>query len=201
MKRWLYVIALCVVTTMAFAQVEADIDSLLQRPFVKAEFKKERKLKVLSKPFITFGYMLFKPDQGLIWKTTRPIDDTILIRGTEIIPLNDQTKEATLPASNPIMASASEMLLAIMSRDKAKILSIFNYEKQPVVDGKIIYKLVPKDEKLSAIIFAINISGKERVEVIEILEKSGDSTSIYLLNEIFDANKLDASEQSLYERI
>jgi hypothetical protein len=201
MRRWIYVVVLCVANMSAYAQVDADIDSLLQRPFVKAEFKKERKLKVLSKPFVTFGYMLFKPDKGLIWKTTRPIDDTILIRGTEITPLNDQAKQTALPASNPIMASASEMFLAIMSRNKAKILTIFEYEKQPAINGKTIYKLIPKDEKLSAIISAINISGKERVEVIEILEKSGDSTSIHLLNEVFDASKLDSVEQSLYERI
>lgn len=194
-------IVLLLFSSLAYAQAETDIDALLQRPFVKAEFKKERKLKVLSRPFVTYGFMLFKPDKGLIWKTTKPIEDTLLIKDNEIMSLNDRPAGAVSPGSNPVMASASEMFLAIMSRDKAKIFAIFKYEPQPIVNGKTTYKLIPKDEKLAAIVSAITISGQQRVELIEIQEKSGDATSIHLLNEIFDAGKLDAAEQALYERI
>lgn len=200
MKSLLVVLAL-LFSLQVSAQVDADIDQLLQHPFVMAQFKKERKLKILSRPFVTHGYMLFKPGKGLIWKTTSPIDDTILIRGNEIRSLNENAQGAAISQSSPIMISASEMFLAIMSRDKNRILAIFEYEKMPAQDGNARYRLTPRDEKLANIISVITLSGRDRVEDIDIQEKSGDSTTIHLLNETFDVDRLDAAQRALYERI
>ena len=198
----LALVCICLLPMLVRAVDDAQIDALLQNPFIRADFKKERKLKILSKPFVTYGFMLFKPDKGVIWKTTRPIIDTILIGEDEIRQL-DKTSEGkqSIPANNPIMASASKMFLTILSRDKEKILSVFDYSVETDANNIRAYKLVPKEERLRQLVSAIKLSGQDRIEVIEIIEASGDSTTIYLSNEIFDKSKLNPEERALFESI
>ena len=198
----LALVCICLLPMLVRAVDDAQIDALLQNPFIRADFKKERKLKILSKPFVTYGFMLFKPDKGVIWKTTRPIIDTILIGEDEIRQL-DKTSEGkqSIPANNPIMASASKMFLTILSRDKEKILSVFDYSVETDANNIRAYKLVPKEERLRQLVSAIKLSGQDRIEVIEIVETSGDSTTIYLSNEIFDKTKLNPDELALFESI
>jgi hypothetical protein len=204
MKRLLHLalLLLCLLPIHLHAVEDAKIDELLQKPFIKADFKKERKLKILSKPFVTYGYMLFKPDKGVIWKTTQPIIDTILIAEEEIRQL-DKIPAGTqpVPVNNPIMASASKMFLTILSLDKEKILSVFDYSVEKNANNIRYYKLVPKEEKLRQLVSAIKLSGQDRIDVIEIVEASGDSTTIYLSNEIFDKTKLNQEELALFESI
>ena len=181
---------------------EAQIDAILKNPFIKADFRKERKLKILSRPFVTYGFMLFKPEKGVLWKTTRPIIDTILIGQDSIRQLDKPSAGSpAMPGNNPIMASASRMFLTILSRDKEKILSVFDYSPEKNNDGSRAYKLVPKEEKLRQLVSAITLSGQDRIEAIEIVEASGDSTKIYLSNEIFDKTKLNPEELALFESI
>ena len=198
----LTLVFLCMLPMLVRAVDDAQIDAILQHPFIKADFKKERKLKILSKPFVTYGFMLFKPDKGVIWKTTRPIADTILIGHDEIRQL-DKTSEGkqSIPANNPIMASASRMFLTILSRDKGQILSVFDYSVETNADHTRSYRLVPKEERLRQLVSVIKLSGEDRIQVIEIVEASGDSTTIYLSNELFDKTRLNPEELALFESI
>ena len=198
----LTLVSLCMLPMLVRAVDDAQIDAILQHPFIKADFKKERKLKILSKPFVTYGVMLFKPDKGVIWKTTRPIVDTILIGKDEIRQL-DKSAEGTqsIPANNPIMTSASKMFLTILSRDKGQILSVFDYSVETDTNNIRSYKLVPKEERLRQLVSAIRLSGQDRIQVIEIVETGGDSTTIYLSNELFDKTKLNPEELALFESI
>ena len=93
------------------------------------------------------------------------------------------------------------MFLTILSLDKEKILSVFDYSVEKNAINIRYYKLVPKEEKLRQLVSAIKLSGQDRIDVIEIVEASGDSTTIYLSNEIFDKTKLNQEELALFESI
>ena len=71
-------LTLLLITTNTHAD-EQEIKMLLAKPFVKAEFTKVRKLKILSRPFTTSGKILFLPEKGLVWQTLKPIEDTLFL--------------------------------------------------------------------------------------------------------------------------
>lgn len=171
---------------------------LLAKPFVKAEFTKVRKLKILSRPFTTSGKILFLPEKGLVWQTLRPIEDTLLI---SLDGVSQVKKDNPNPVKikNPIVKSASAVFITVLSLDLDRIKTIFTIEEGAVTKGKKSYTLIPKDETLKTVIEFIELSGKERVERIHIQELSGDSTSVTLENEKFGKSVLSSSERQLLE--
>jgi len=200
MKSFLVVllVTLLAATTTSARAGDQEIKLLLAKPFVKAEFTKVRKLKILSRPFMTSGKILFQEDKGLVWQTLKPIDDTLLIGFSGVSQLK---KDSSVPAKidNPIVKSASVVFITILSLDLEKIKKIFEITKN--VESKDVkrYTLIPKDATLKKVIKHIELSGKQRVETIYIEELSGDSTTVTLNNEIFDKSVLLSSEIQLLE--
>jgi len=177
---------------------EQEIKILLAKPFVKAEFEKIRKLKILSKPFITTGKILFKPEKGLVWQTLEPIEDTLLIGFDGISQLKKDDPEP-VKIGNPVVKSASEVFITILSLDLEKIKKIFEIKEKTASSQGKVYTLTPKDETLKKVIKLIEMSGKERVERIYIEEHSGDSTLVNLSKEQFDTSALLPLELKLLE--
>ena len=177
---------------------EQEIKMLLAKPFVKAEFEKVRKLKILSKPFITTGKILFDPEKGLVWQSLKPIEDTLLI-GFDGVSQLKEDKSEPVKIENPVVKSASEVFITILSLDLEKIKKIFDIKEETANSQGKLYKLTPKDETLKKVIKSIEMSGKERVERIYIEEHSGDSTLVNLSEEQFDRSALLPSELKLLE--
>jgi hypothetical protein len=177
---------------------EQEIRMLLARPFVKAEFEKVRKLKILSRPFVTSGRIIFLPEKGLVWQTLQPIEDTLLI-GLEGVSQFKKDKPKPEKIDNPVVKSASQVFITLLSLDLEKIKTIFSIKEQAGDTEIKTYILTPKDETLKKIIDHITMSGKLRVKKIYIEEKSGDSTLVTLKNETFDKSALSPAELDLLE--
>jgi hypothetical protein len=192
-----FAVLLFFVATNACAD-EQEIRMLLARPFVKAEFEKVRKLKILSRPFITSGKIIFLPEKGLVWQTLKPIEDTLLI-GLDGVSQLKQNDTNPVKINNPVVKSASKVFITILSLDLDKIKKIFSIREQTGETEIKTYILTPKDETLKKVIDHIVMSGKERVKKIYIEEKSGDSTLVILNNEMFDKSALSPSELHLLE--
>lgn len=177
---------------------DEEIKMLLAKPFVKAEFTKVRKLKILSRPFTTSGKILFQVDKGLVWQTLHPIEDTLLI-GLNGVSQVKKDKPDPVEINNPVVKSASTVFITILSLDLEKIKMIFevkeNVERKKITN----YMLIPKDATLKKVIKYIELSGKDRVEKIYIEELNGDSTTVMLSNEIFNKSALLFSEIQLLE--
>ncbi len=177
---------------------KSGLEALLVKPFVRAEFVKQRKLAILTKPFVTQGYILFDRDKGMVWKTTAPVNDTLLITETSIRQF-DGEKQTVVSDRNPVMTSISDMFLTIMSLDKDKILSV--YELQSSGSDKQMYRLLPRDKRMQSIISYIQLVGADRIQSIEIMEKSGDSTRIEITNERYERAQLTADDRALLEKL
>ena len=177
---------------------DKEIETLLKKPFLKASFVKQRKLKILSKPFNTAGIILFMPEKGVVWQTQKPLIDTLVIKNNgEILSV----KENNLPQApnNPFIGLASRIFLTLLSLDLGKIQQLFLIEKGDKQGDLYSYILRPKDQQLVNIIDRIVLSGKVRMENIHIIEKSGDSTLVNFSNEIFDMDKLTSFDKELLD--
>ena len=190
-------LTLLLITTNTHAD-EQEIKMLLAKPFVKAEFTKVRKLKILSRPFTTSGKILFLPEKGLVWQTLKPIEDTLLI-GLKGVSQIKKDNPKPVKIKNPVVKSASTVFITVLSLDLDRIKTIFTIQEGLATKDNKSYTLIPKDETLKKVIKHIELSGKVRVEKIHIQELSGDSTSVTLENEQFDKAALSSSERQLLE--
>lgn len=199
MKTLLLLISIVslLVSSAALAD-EQEIKMLLTRPFVKAEFTKIRKLKILSRPFTTSGKILFLPEKGLVWQTLKPIEDTLLI-GLDGVSQIKRGNPKLVQINNPVVKSASAVFITVLSLDLDRIKSIFTIREGVASQDKKSYTLIPRDETLRKVIKHIELSGKERVEKIHIQELNGDSTTVMLENESLDKSVLSSSERQLLE--
>jgi len=196
-KQLLITLFLFCTLSVSVAETNDDeIKRLLAKPFVKADFVKTRKLKILSRPFITSGKILFLPEKGLVWHTTKPIEDILLIGHKGVSQLKN-LDSAPVKIDNPVIESASNVFITIFSLDLEKIKSIFTLKRLANENNKQVYFLEAKDENIRKIIGRIEISGKERVEQIYIEEVSGDSTLVKLKNEQTDKSSFDATDSRL----
>jgi len=179
---------------------EQEIKMLLAKPFVKAQFTKIRKLKILSRPFNTSGKILFLPENGLVWQTLKPIEDTLLI-GFDGVSQIKKDNPVPVKIKNPVVKSASMVFITVLSLDLEQIKKIFVLKEAKTKTSKAvkIYRLVPKDDTLKKAIKFIELSGKERIDKIYIEELSGDSTTVMLENEVFDKSALQPAELKLFE--
>lgn len=199
MKFALVCIALLAsVATGTVGAADEQLQTLLHKPFVKAEFVKERKLKVLSRPFVTSGILLFEPGKGVIWHTTQPVEDIVLINdaGIKNIGATQDALSANL-AQNPVMKGVARLFLALFSLDPDSLRREFDIAPVTPAVTALHYRLVVRDSNLAAFIGEIQLRGEERISEIHINEKSGDSTVIKLSNEMFDRQGLSNREREL----
>lgn len=192
MKRWLtglFVLMIGIASVVAKENingetvnsevVDAEIKPFLEKPFVKVNFKKTRQLKILSRPFVTHGNIVFIPNKGLVWHTTKPIQDILLIGYNGVSQLKTPQDEP-VKIDNPVIESASHVFISIFSLELDRIKASFDLKKLNPENGLTRYQLQAKDENIRKVIGRIIISGKDRVEHIFIEEHSGDTTQVDL---------------------
>ncbi len=196
-----FILTSCLLFLIGISTVSADdnqIKLFLAEPFLKAEFTKIRKLKILSRPFTTSGKVLFLPEKGLVWETLKPIRDVLFIGYDGVGQLDKETSKL-VKIDNPIVKSVSMVFVTIISLDLDKIKQVFDINMAESNHGKQKYILLPKDETIKKAIRQIEISGKKRVELINIIENGGDSTLVKFKNEKFRQDAFNRDELKLLE--
>ena len=184
------------------APSDQELSLLLDKPFIKANFTKERKLKILSRPFVTSGILLFLPDKGVVWQTQLPIVDTIVITQSGIRELKqDPDSVSNRMAETTIMKSVARVFLSLFSLNLERIKQEFNVTKTYREKDRKYYELESKDETLAKVISRIVLSGKQRIDTILIEEKTGDSTRITLDKEVFDKTSLTTADLELLKQL
>ena len=180
------------------SQQNGQINILLTKPFNKAGFIKQRKFKLLSKPFYTKGVVLYSPDKGLIWDTKEPVRDVLFIGHKGISQLDTNTNRA-VKIDNPVVKAASDVFVALVSLEMDKINRLFVIAGQTTKDGMTTIILQPKDENLKKAISTIEIRGSNRVKEIVIEETSGDSSKVTFSDEQFDNTGFSPAETELFQ--
>lgn len=198
MRKSVIFALLTLISNSAIPVTDAELQPLLREPFVKASFIKARQLKVLSRPFVTSGVLLFAPGKGVVWHTTRPVEDIVLINEAGIRNVGErQDVLAKSMSQNPVMKSVARLFIALFSLDLDRIRQEFEIVSARHDASGMRYRLRTKDATLSSIIEEITLRGQNRVNEIVISEKSGDSTTINISDELFDVRELTDRDREL----
>lgn len=161
---------------------------------IKADFKQEKYLSILSNKIDSEGVILFKKPNLLRWEYKSPFEYIIVLNGNEIV-IKDQGKvnafdiggsQAFKEVNNLIINSVQGNVL------DTEQFHIEYYESE----GLYLAKLTPKDAKMKQFLQGIDIHFDRKdfsVSKVKLVESEGDYTLITFSNKKLNENLPDAS--------
>lgn len=158
----------------------AEISAQLERnPVLRADFVQERKLRLLDRPLISQGRMLFVSGQGVLWQVVEPLPAELLVTPEEIMELKDGAMRPAAMGDHPIFRALADVFVAALSGDLDQLQESFELMPVKTAQGWRL-TLTPRVSDLKDMISEIVLDGGSFVEEIRIAETSGDSTVIQL---------------------
>ncbi|MGD1879203.1 MAG: outer membrane lipoprotein carrier protein LolA [Kiloniellaceae bacterium] len=202
--RSLVVLALLLLAPGAVAQpsqeqVFAPMTEQLQRsPVLRADFRQERFLKVLGRPLVSRGKLVFAAGDGVLWQVEDPHEVTYLIRPDAVIEWEGEGAPRRVGMSaNPAFRLLTDMLLGALAGDSSVLQSAFEAEALPTDAGWRL-RLHPKTGDLSVAVAVIEIAGGAFVEKVRVEEAAGDALDFSFSDFVTTPAELTAAEQAYF---
>lgn len=156
---------------------------------IKASFRQEKYLSILSNKIDSEGSILFKKPNLLRWSYSKPFEYTIVLNGKEII-IKDQEKVNSFDiGSSQAFKQINELIINSVEGN------ILDEERFSIdyLEGKDLYltKLVPKETQLKNFIQGIDIYFDKKdfsVSQVKLIESEGDYTLISFFNKKMNEN-------------
>ena len=168
MNKWLLLLSL----VSCFSLASDALLQLTDKTPKSGRFEQKKVLKILKRPFISSGYYEFSSHSELIWHTTSPVENRLLINQQGV--LQSQPDGSVKPLTDD--AATSQLLLALFSGDITTLSAQFEIES--VETG---YKLKSKDTVLRQVISSIDLVVKQnQLDTLILHEASGNRTYIQL---------------------
>lgn len=167
------------------AQVLQKIDrTAAAMKSMQCSFTQTKSMKMLSKEMVSKGVMYFKTPNKLRWQYTSPYNYTFLMNGDKVRMVSGQTTQNVDVKRNKIFRQITNIILNSITGgnlSKTADFSVVLYK-----DGSTYYaQLYPKKKELKQIYKYIRIhfnASLTMVTKMEMVEKTGDTTTVKLLN-------------------
>lgn len=169
---------------------------------VKADFKQMKKIKVLRRPLISKGNILFVKDMGLIWGISHPFKSVMVINSSGIFQQRDQELIPMLSVKqNPMASGFMESFLSLFSGDFSKLEKYYQIYHLEDDQGKWKIGFIPKREPHNKIIEKMILSGDSLAffSSFQLWEKNGDTTEVNFTQITDDNIKLTSEEKNYFE--
>ncbi len=195
MKRKLIILLTALLPLVAFGQTKLNAKQqaqVLQKidrtaaamKSMQCSFTQTKSMKMLSKEMVSKGVMYFKTPNKLRWQYTSPYNYTFLMNGDKVRMVSGQTTQNVDVKRNKIFRQITNIILNSITGgnlSKTADFSVVLYK-----DGSTYYaQLYPKKKELKQIYKYIRIhfnASLTMVTKMEMVEKTGDTTTVKLLN-------------------
>ncbi len=165
-----------------------------------SDFEQEKYLRVLARPLLSSGKLIFVAEQGVLWQVLTPYPARLLVRSDELVRWDDDgNAHKSGYGKTPIFRALSSVFLA-MFRGHFEVLRDTFELSATQAEGTWHLTLVPKDETLAAAVSEVWVAGGRHVEEISILEPRGDHILIRLRNPRIESCKLEDIEKTYFAR-
>lgn len=156
---------------------------------IKASFKQEKYLSILSNKIDSEGTILFKKPNLLKWSYSQPFEYTIVLNGKEIIIKDQGNVNSFDIGSSQAFKQINEL---IINSVEGNILDEARFSIE-YLEGKDLYltKLIPKEAQLKNFIQGIDIYFDKKdfsVSQVRLIESEGDYTLISFFNKKMNEN-------------
>src|SRR5262249_536898 len=125
--------------------------------------------------------MVLSRDQGLLWQIEQPVKEVL------VFSANGTTE------GGMVQAETGRLIRAIIGADLRELRQTFDIEPQGDLEHWTLH-LQPKGREVAQCLRGIDLSGGKHLEVIGIVETSGDSLTMRMTNFAIAA-ELDAAER------
>ena len=169
---------------------------------VKANFKQIKKIKVLRRPLVSKGNILFVKDMGLIWRIAHPFKSMMIINSSGIY---QQRKKELIPMlsvkQNPMARGFMESFLSLFSGDFSKLEEYYRIYYQQDDQGKWKIGFIPKREPHNKIIEKMILQGDSQAffKTFYLWEKNGDQTEMNFTQIMDSKIELTSEELKTFE--
>ena len=193
---------LAVLLLLALQGVRAwagDLDDIRRKleahSHLRADFVQTRKMKELQRPQVARGRMLAWGASGVIWELEAPVRATYVLRESTTIQIVDGRETERSSQDDVASARIGRVLKSLLQGDANSLGQWFDVAAH-VAPERWTITLKPHPGVLASYLKAMQVSGAEYVERVDIEEDGGDSTQIRFRNHR-DGGALSEEERRL----
>ncbi len=204
MKSLPGVLALLVWGSAAITPVKADnslsgISQLLARnSIICASFTQMKSLRVLKRPLLSKGKVIFVAHKGILWQVREPFPTRLLVKRDALVKWNDSGEPQRLGFEQfPIFGALARVFIAVFTGEIEPLRKNFDIESH-LKDSIWQLTLTPRDNDLAEIFKRVHASGGRFVDELRIEERHGDHTRIKFNNMNTTSCKIDKSEKGYF---
>jgi outer membrane lipoprotein-sorting protein len=177
----------------------AEIAKRLSRSAVlRADFHQEKTIKILSRPLLSRGRMIFHSGRGILWEINEPYAARMLLKSDHIIEW--KTKGPPIRsgfAAVPVLRALSHVILSALAGDFDQLYKEFGVKKNPAGIGWWL-TLSPKTPALAGVVSKVEIRGNRFIKSISLFEARGDQTVIQFSGFRTEPSDLDEHEKTYF---
>ena len=199
MKQLILTILLAIAGAAQAAAPVAKIQAMLAKPDVLCgRFDQTKQLAGMKKPLASNGRFCVMAGKGVLWRTLKPFPNTLRLTRDEIVHFQGERVAMRLDAKNePTVRMINSVLFSLLSGDLGQLDTLFE------VDGSVdasSWKVALKARQpaLAKAIGAIALDGGAFVKNIQIVEDSGDKTSIVFSEIKTGSGAINPDEAALF---
>lgn len=161
---------------------------------MRSHFSQHKKIKILRKPLISKGFMLFSVKQGLYWQIKSPLSSTTVFTKNGIFAKNNGISQR----QSGQMGHFGELFSAIFSGDINTLSKHFELYFS-IQTGSWCIGLIPKPGILKKVFNKITLIGHQQIEEILLEEPRGDTTVLRFADIQITPAKLSPLEEQYFE--
>jgi outer membrane lipoprotein-sorting protein len=144
---------------------------------IRSNFQQQKKLKILRKPMISRGTMIYAKDYGLYWHIETPFPSTLIITETALQQKDGDNVNTITAKNQPVLFGFSQVFFKLLSGDIAALSQHFKLHYQ-MEGSRWRIGLLPKDSAMQQFIKQVTLQGGDLMDTVDIIDNTGDSTHI-----------------------
>lgn len=141
---------------------------------LSGSFEQARHISVLAAPLLSSGEFSYRRGEGMLWRTTHPVENEIrILPGQGVTAVDGGGNARSLPAS----AVIASIFLGLFAGELDSLDEYFTLAGQRRESGWSL-RLTPRHPELASHLDLILIDGNEHIERVEIREANGDRSEL-----------------------
>lgn len=185
---------------MASLSLLAQVRKLVQdAPVVRGQFTQRKTVQGFKQPLQSSGDFVVARGKGIAWQVRKPFASTLIVKPDSLLSRGADGRLAMQMRAEdePVLRTINAMLFAVMAADFAQLEQYFEVSGQ-VQGARWKLHLLPRDPMLAQWLQAVDLSGQQFVQEVQLQEARGDRSQIWIKNPVVE-HVLRAQDASLFE--
>lgn len=168
-------------------------------PVVRGQFTQRKTVQGFKQPLQSSGDFVVARGKGIAWQIRQPFASTLIVKPDSLMSRGaDGSVAMQMKAQDePVLRTINAMLFAVMAADLVQLDQYFEVSGQ-VRGSSWKLHLVPRDALLAQWLQAVDLSGQQFVQEVQLQEARGDRSQIFIENPAAE-QALRTQDTSLFE--